>query len=242
MAKIYVFDDACIISSANLSLGAFQTNREIGVVFTGQETKRVTTFFSALWNDERACEVTAGDIKALFKRRNPGGAPKPTEKNDHHTNVEQWDKPEESLFPDTEEAADDVAPTSETGEWVSDRLDARVTAELKRRRLNRCDYVMPPIGVRAARKAYRPGSMFDASNERGNRNTTWKAGVWRTIGRVKDVFKVGSYVMVAYRVLRWCKVDSVLLRAAKKFNVYQGKPDGFEIRQYLDRVRSRPKK
>lgn len=240
-AKIYIFDSACIVTSANLSLGAFERNREIGVVFTGKAMKPVINLFSALWKDARA--VKPSDIANLPKKRISGdGTGKEDDTQAAHTEVDAWDELSGPTVPLEPEEEEDAAPTFESDGPIAPPLREKIAAELKARGLQKCDFLTSDLGARDAKKSFRRSLMFDASYEHGTRRKTWKNGVWRSVNQVKAVFTVGSHVVVAFRVLKRYTVDSVLLRAAKKLRVYQGKPNGVQIREYLNRARKRAQK
>jgi phosphatidylserine/phosphatidylglycerophosphate/cardiolipin synthase-like enzyme len=49
-AKIYIFDDKCIITSANLSEKAFSKRYEIGVLLEGAEVKEIKDIFQQWWS------------------------------------------------------------------------------------------------------------------------------------------------------------------------------------------------
>lgn len=48
-AKIYIFDDKCIITSANLTETAFTKRYEIGIIFNESESENVIKIFEAWW-------------------------------------------------------------------------------------------------------------------------------------------------------------------------------------------------
>jgi len=48
-SKIYIFDDSALVTSANLSKRAFQTNIEAGVLLQQEQVRKVKSFFESLW-------------------------------------------------------------------------------------------------------------------------------------------------------------------------------------------------
>lgn len=92
-AKIYIVDDSCIISSANLTNTAFTKRQEIGVFLKGREAMETIKIFSKLWDSsepipvEKMAEVrdthheSCEDYKPRFPTRfklpeNPGAPTK----------------------------------------------------------------------------------------------------------------------------------------------------------------------
>jgi hypothetical protein len=54
-SNIYIFDDSTLITSANLTEAAFETNIEAGVLLEGSEAERVKNFFTeSLWNTSKS--------------------------------------------------------------------------------------------------------------------------------------------------------------------------------------------
>ncbi len=48
-AKIYIIDDICLLTSANLTNTAFRKRYEVGIILTGNQAQRVVNVFDNLW-------------------------------------------------------------------------------------------------------------------------------------------------------------------------------------------------
>jgi phosphatidylserine/phosphatidylglycerophosphate/cardiolipin synthase-like enzyme len=242
-AKLYIFDDSAVVSSANLSLSAFERNYEVGVIYTGMDAKQVRNAFSLLY--KKGAEITPGHISALPRRRVSGG---PGEKGTSakHTEVEIWDETvpaTASKHQDTNNDPDEpnAAPTFETDYEVAEAIRKRVDKAQKRLRLRRSQAVLWDAGVRAARKQYRVGSIFDTSLEIGSKKVTWNKKAQRAIGSVESVINVAGKGVIFYKTVAKYRVDAVLRRAAKDLRIYSGRPSSFQMVEYVRRVKARRK-
>lgn len=236
-AKIYIFDKACIVTSANLSLVAFERNHEIGHVLTGAaDMKRVRTFFTSLW--KKASTVTPKQVNALPTSPKWGTTSKDgTNAVRAHTSIDKWDKDPNS---EDDDALVGAGETVEIDALIAPRLRERIANELKRMNLPRSGVIVLPYGVREASTIYRKGWLFDTSYSFGTRTKTWKIGAEREIGKVISVIKVGGTTVLLYRsAVKTYRIDPIVLNAAKKLHIYRGDPDSFEIRDYLQIVKRR---
>jgi hypothetical protein len=89
-SKIYIFDDSALITSANLTKAAFESNIEAGVLLDASQVDEVKSFFSTrLW--ENAKPVT--DVKKYKKLWNvvkKNGYAVDLKKNKAHTKIREW--------------------------------------------------------------------------------------------------------------------------------------------------------
>ena len=69
-AKLYLFDSAAIITSANLSLTAFERNLEVGVIVRGESAKQVRQLISILFSRARGLKLA--EIDRLSARARDG--------------------------------------------------------------------------------------------------------------------------------------------------------------------------
>jgi hypothetical protein len=67
-AKIYIIDDQCIITSANLTNTAFSKRHEIGVLLTSNETKDVLETFNNWW--KKAENISPSKLTKIFTTKN----------------------------------------------------------------------------------------------------------------------------------------------------------------------------
>ena len=241
-AKIYIFTNACIVTSANLSLPAFEKNHEIGFVITDAATmKGVQNVFSTLW--KRGRSVTPNDIDNLPRKQksgDPGGGQNGASR---HTAVDLWNEPAKG--PEQNAAADGAVDMSagrtfEAEYQISTQRRKEIQNELRSRKYKGAAFLEFDGYSSAQVKGWYPiGSTFDASDEYGNKTTNWQSGTKREIGRVLAVFNVGKNPVVIYRVLRRYRVDAYLLRTAKQYRVFQGRPRASDMHAYLLRVKRR---
>ncbi|MHB8415789.1 MAG: phospholipase D-like domain-containing protein [Acidiferrobacteraceae bacterium] len=244
-AKLYVFDKGAIITSANLSRNAFERNREVGVVFTDGDMAIVTNAFVALYKGGKT--ISAAQVKALPKRkislaeRGAGN-----EGSGKHTSIDIW----EAMARDPDQAATEsrtqppdgaAGPTCECDDWIPKLARERIGAELKKRKLRRVQIFSSGDGLKATRKAYRTGALFDVSDHVGTKKANWTVGARRDLGIVKAVFGVPGHSVVVYRTAAAYRVDGVLLRAAKALHVYSGHPKFDELVDYRQRIANRKK-
>lgn len=73
-AKIYIFDDKAIVTSANLTETAFTKRREIGILLSAQEATDTITTFAGWWKDH-AQPVTDANRKEFEACRKYSGFP-----------------------------------------------------------------------------------------------------------------------------------------------------------------------
>lgn len=64
-AKIYIIDDCCIITSANLTNTAFSKRHEIGVLMTAKETEQVIETYNTWW--KKSNKVKPETLTKIFK-------------------------------------------------------------------------------------------------------------------------------------------------------------------------------
>jgi len=65
-AKVYIFADShAVVTSANLTVSAFDSNIEVGVDLGGDQVKQLAVWFDGLW--EIACPVTLEHLSELQK-------------------------------------------------------------------------------------------------------------------------------------------------------------------------------
>ncbi len=86
--KIYAFDDSAIVCSANLTMAAFESNFEAGVLLEQQEAEKVKEFFtSTLWNK-------ATTIRSLEKYKKLWNCLQPSARDRYgklkHTLIKKW--------------------------------------------------------------------------------------------------------------------------------------------------------
>lgn len=92
-SKIYIFDDAALITSANLSKSAFQTNIEVGVLLQQEQVKKVKSFFESLWKISKPIRNLDGYKSAWNKakgRRKTGEDQYSERPVTPHTRIEPW--------------------------------------------------------------------------------------------------------------------------------------------------------
>ena len=89
-SKIYIFDDSALITSANLTKAAFESNIEVGVLLDASQVDEVKTFFSTrLW--ENAKPVTdVKKYKKLWNAVKKNGYAVVLSKNKAHTKIREW--------------------------------------------------------------------------------------------------------------------------------------------------------
>jgi len=73
-AKIYIIDDNCLITSANLTKTAFSKRHEIGVLLFQNETEHIIEMFKIWW--EKAVEVNPETLTKIFKTKTPSNEDK----------------------------------------------------------------------------------------------------------------------------------------------------------------------
>lgn len=66
-AKIYIIDDICIVTSANLTETAFSRRYEIGLLLDAVESKEVVRVFDKWWGSSKS--ITNRDLKEIQKRK-----------------------------------------------------------------------------------------------------------------------------------------------------------------------------
>jgi hypothetical protein len=64
-AKIYIIDDCCLITSANLTNTAFSKRHEIGVLMTAKETEQVIETYNTWW--KKSNKVKPETLTKIFK-------------------------------------------------------------------------------------------------------------------------------------------------------------------------------
>jgi len=66
-AKVYIFDEASLVSSANFSRTAFERNIEVGVLLGNKEADKVREFYERLWkNSHRIAKLD--DYKGIWNK------------------------------------------------------------------------------------------------------------------------------------------------------------------------------
>jgi hypothetical protein len=87
---IYVFDDSVLVTSANLTKSAFESNIEVGVLLDDSQLDGVKNFFkSSLWENAKPI----GDIKKFKKLWRAGKENEVlaySNKNKAHTKIKEW--------------------------------------------------------------------------------------------------------------------------------------------------------
>lgn len=68
-AKIFILDDICLITSANLTNKAFTKRHEIGIFLNGKQAKQAINIFEKWW--QKAGSVSVQNIEKLLSRRRP---------------------------------------------------------------------------------------------------------------------------------------------------------------------------
>jgi len=63
-AKIYIVDDACLVTSANLTSTAFSKRHEIGLLFSPNESKQIIDIFNGWW--EKSDNVEPDQLNKFF--------------------------------------------------------------------------------------------------------------------------------------------------------------------------------
>jgi hypothetical protein len=89
-SKIYIFDDSALVTSANLTKSAFESNIEVGVLLDDSQVDEVKSFFNTnLWENAKPI----GDIKKYKKLWNAGKdstASEYSNKSKAHTKIKEW--------------------------------------------------------------------------------------------------------------------------------------------------------
>ena len=89
-SKIYIFDKSALISSANLTKAAFESNIEAGVLLDGEQVDEVKGFFNtSIWKNAKPIE----DLEKYKKTWNIEKKNGPTfylKKTKKHTNIKEW--------------------------------------------------------------------------------------------------------------------------------------------------------
>ena len=89
-SNIYVFDDVALITSANLTRAAFESNIEVGVVFDGPEVDEVKRFFDqSLWQAAKPI----GDLrkfKRIWNAAQKDAKNVNLKKGQFHTKIKDW--------------------------------------------------------------------------------------------------------------------------------------------------------
>jgi hypothetical protein len=69
-AKVYIFGDeyCAVVTSANLTASAMDSNIEVGVQLSGNDVRKLTRWFDGLWNSESAQPLDAPQIDSLAQR------------------------------------------------------------------------------------------------------------------------------------------------------------------------------
>jgi len=94
-SKIYIFDDAALVTSANLSKSAFQTNIEVGVLLQQEQVQKVKSFFESLWKISKPIRNLDGYKSAWNKAK----AKRKTSEDQYskrpitpHTRIKPWNE------------------------------------------------------------------------------------------------------------------------------------------------------
>jgi len=92
-SKIYIFDNSALVTSANLSKSAFQTNIEAGVLLQQGQAKKAKSFFESLWKISKPIRNLDGYKTAWNKAK----AKRKTVENQYskrpvtlHTRIKPW--------------------------------------------------------------------------------------------------------------------------------------------------------
>ena len=94
-SKIYIFDDAALVTSANLSKSAFQTNIEVGVLLQQKQAKKAKSFLENLWKISKPIPNLDGYKTAWNKAKAKGKtsenrySKRPTTP---HTRIKPWNE------------------------------------------------------------------------------------------------------------------------------------------------------
>src|SRR6476620_6659200 len=66
-AKIYIVDNSCLITSANLTNTAFSKRHEIGIFVNPEDSKQTIAIFEAWW--QKSATVLAEHLKPIIKKK-----------------------------------------------------------------------------------------------------------------------------------------------------------------------------
>jgi hypothetical protein len=88
--KIYIFDDSAIISSANLTKTAFESNIEAGVLLENQEIEEVKDFFAKTLWDNSAALKNVEKYKRIWKIREATSKSHSSCRVKKHTHIKEW--------------------------------------------------------------------------------------------------------------------------------------------------------
>jgi len=94
-SKIYIFDDAALVTSANLSKSAFQTNIEVGVLLQQEQVKKAKSFFESLWKISKPIRNLNGYKSAWNKakaKRKPSEDQYSNRPVTPHTRIKPWNE------------------------------------------------------------------------------------------------------------------------------------------------------
>ena len=108
--KMYIFDLGAIVTSANLSLPAFERNHEIGILYRGEEANKVRQVFSTWYSNGSI--VHKSDAAKLPPRKRTVGDVKGAGIN-KHTAVDIWD----TVTPDQLPRLDGLVPLRRVSWW-----------------------------------------------------------------------------------------------------------------------------
>lgn len=67
-AKIYIVDDACLVTSANLTKTAFSKRHEIGMLYSSVEAKQTIRIFDEWWNKSE--DIDKEKLNKIFSLKN----------------------------------------------------------------------------------------------------------------------------------------------------------------------------
>jgi len=94
-SKVYIFDDVALVTSANLSKSAFQTNIEVGVLLQQEQVKKAKIFFESLWKISKPIRNLDGYKSAWNKAK----AKRKTSEDQYskrpitpHTRIKPWNE------------------------------------------------------------------------------------------------------------------------------------------------------
>jgi hypothetical protein len=89
-SKIYIFDNSALITSANLTKTAFETNIEVGVILDGPQVDNVKRFFDeSLWKDAKSIKEIE-KYKRIWNISDKKSATTYLKKTKPHTKIKDW--------------------------------------------------------------------------------------------------------------------------------------------------------
>ena len=125
-AKLYIFDKAAIVTSANLSRKAFERNIEVGALFENGEVKKIKDLYAKLWKKSSRLRdldnyKNVWNRSRHHKKRDESAGPRWIA-GKRYTRIEPWDeKTSHWIVPITHALRrDDASKIRKATHWIGD--------------------------------------------------------------------------------------------------------------------------